>query len=142
MDALRDLELRYSCKSTYTRRHHIFNELIMTLERDRTRDCLLEGHMASVLSVSLSPDGQHVASGSSDKTVRIWSLIEGVCEHILSGHSDRVCVVAYSPDGLAIASGSADSDVRIWSADNGQCLRCLQGHDLGLFCRLLTLATA
>jgi WD40 repeat protein len=51
----------------------------------------LSGHSESVLSVSFSPDGSLLASGSSDETVKVWNVGSGECVKTLSGHS--VCVV-------------------------------------------------
>ena len=40
----------------------------------------------AVTSVSFSPDGKTVASGSDDKTVRIFNLEDGTCQKVLKGH--------------------------------------------------------
>ena len=47
-------------------------------------------------------------SGSRDKTVRIWIMESGFCQHVLTDHTDKVFCVAYSPRGQQIASGSGD----------------------------------
>jgi WD40 repeat protein len=47
----------------------------------------LRGHTSSVWSVSFSPDGAIVASGSADETVRLWNIETGQCLRILK--SDR-----------------------------------------------------
>ena len=78
------------------------------------------------MSVSYSPDGRHLASASSDKTVRIWTA-EGELLCSLQGHSDRVNSVSYSPDGRHLASASSDGTVRIWTAE-GELLHSLKGH--------------
>ncbi|KAL7904224.1 hypothetical protein GGI35DRAFT_472586 [Trichoderma velutinum] len=59
----------------------------------------LEGHNDSVLSVVFSPNGQRLASGSWDKTVRVWDANSGACLQTLEGHNGSVLSVAFSPDG-------------------------------------------
>ena len=70
-----------------------------------------------MISVAFSPDGTRIASGSSDKTVRVWDAATGQpVGQPLTGHTDAVTSVAFSPDGTRIASGSDDSTVRLWPA--------------------------
>ncbi|OBH98696.1 WD40 repeat domain-containing protein [Mycobacterium sp. E2733] len=67
-----------------------------------------------VRSVAISPDGTRIATGSDDKTVRLWDVATG--QQIgdpMTGHSSDVKGVAFSPDGTRIASGSQDG-VRAW----------------------------
>jgi WD40 repeat protein len=64
--------------------------------------------------VVFSPDGQMVASGSSDNTVRLWDTRTGKARGTLHGHSNRVTTVAFSPDGQLVASGSDDKTARLW----------------------------
>ena len=91
---------------------------------------LPEGHADIVTSASYSSDGKHLASGSSDKTVRIWDLENGT-SRVLEGHTDYVASVSYSPDGRYVASGSSDKTVRIWNLENGTS-RVLKGHTHGV----------
>ena len=65
--------------------------------------------------MSFSPDGTKVASGSEDKTVKLWDVTSGECLQTLEGHSDRpVYSVSFSPDGTKVASGSWDKTIKIW----------------------------
>jgi WD40 repeat protein len=86
----------------------------------------LEGHSDRVWSVAFSPDSARLASGSADRTVKIWDASSGKCLQTLEGHSDWVCSVAFSPDSARLASGSADHTVKIWDASSGECLQTLE----------------
>jgi len=101
----------------------------------------LSGHSESVNSVAISADGQTVASGSWDNTIKIWELGTGKSLRILiweigtgkllrtlSGHSSSVFSVAISADGQTVASGSKDKTIKIWELKTGELLRTLSGH--------------
>lgn len=87
----------------------------------------LEGHSEAILSVCFSPDGQILASGSGDTTVRLWDMKTSTPFAELKGHTNWVLSVAWSPDGKYLASASMDKTIRIWTADGKyHCL--LSGH--------------
>lgn len=90
----------------------------------QTGDCLqiLTGHRRSVNTLALSPDGQWIASGSLDATIRLWNLRQpDQPPRILAGHSQRVWSVAFSPSGRTLASASEDHTVKLWDVASGEC---------------------
>ncbi len=88
----------------------------------------LGDHAARVGTLALSPDGQVLASGSEDTTVRLWNVADATPLRTLSGHSAEVNDVTFSPDGLRLASASADGTLKIWAVASGNLLETLTGH--------------
>lgn len=80
----------------------------------------LAGHSEYVTSVAVSPDSATVASGSYDKTIRLWAASDGKPIRSLRGHTSWVNSVAFSPDGSRLLSGSYDRTARLWDVASGQ----------------------
>src|SRR5690606_8835907 len=75
---------------------------------------ILEGHSGWVNSITFSPDGKLIASGSYDKTIRLWDVATGAPTAALEGHSNCTDSIAFSPDGKLLASASDDGTIRLW----------------------------
>ncbi|NOT57750.1 MAG: WD40 repeat domain-containing protein [Deltaproteobacteria bacterium] len=88
----------------------------------------LSRHNSVGNSVAWSPDGNFVATGGNDGSIRIWDTKSGQEVRMLVGHRNAVRSVAWSPDGRWLASGSADNTVKMWEAQSGQELRMLVSH--------------
>ena len=80
-----------------------------------------------VYSVSFSPDGKTLASGSRDGTVRLWDVNTGGHLRTLEGHTRSVYSVSFSPDGETLASGNLYT-VLLWDVNTGGHLRTLEEH--------------
>ena len=89
---------------------------------------LLAGHTGSVTSIAFSPNGGTLASGSRDKTVRLWNAETGALKQTLAGHKGAVNSIAFSPDGRVFVSGDVDRTVRLWDAVTLEPKRTLSGH--------------
>lgn len=89
----------------------------------------LPGHAEAVLSAAFSPDGQHLASGSGDTTVRFWDVNTETPHFTCKGHKHWVLVTAWSTDGERLASGCKAGQIFIWDPKTGKQLgRTLTGH--------------
>jgi WD40 repeat protein len=90
-----------------------------------------KSHNSIVYSVAFSPDGNTLASGWDDNSIRVFDVASGRELRTLAGHSNLVASVAYSPDGRFILSGSLDSSVRVWNAVTGDELAAVYAFGQG-----------
>lgn len=93
--------------------------------------------LTGVNSLSFSPDGGQVVSGSNDKTVRIWDPLTGVELRRFEAHTNGVNGVAFSPNGGQVVSGNNRSDsyddtLRLWDARTGAELRRMKRRTSGV----------
>jgi U3 small nucleolar RNA-associated protein 13 len=116
---------------------------------------ILRGHRRGVWAVSFSPPGTqlnivgasgtssargYVLTGSGDKTVRIWNLMDYSCLMTMEGHTNSVLKVLWIPPlreeqklahdkrGPLVASAGSDTLVKIWEANSGECATTLDNH--------------
>jgi WD40 repeat protein/tRNA A-37 threonylcarbamoyl transferase component Bud32 len=78
----------------------------------------LEGHLSLVTSVAFSPDGTILATGSNDRTVKLWDVATGQEQATLREHDGPVGRVAFAPDGKTLAVAS--KDLILWDVSTRQ----------------------
>lgn len=87
-----------------------------------------KGYTAWAMAIAFSLDGQILATGSNDNTIRLWNVNTGQCLKTLSGHDSWVETIAFSPDGQILASGSNDRTIGLWNVRSKQYIKPLLGH--------------
>jgi len=75
----------------------------------------LSGHTDGVQSVAYSSNGEFIATGSDDATVRLWDAETGAPIATLTGPSSPVMSVAFTPNDQSIISGSGDNKLYVWT---------------------------
>jgi WD40 repeat protein/tetratricopeptide (TPR) repeat protein/predicted Ser/Thr protein kinase len=100
----------------------------------------LAGHTDLVTCVAYRPDGRLLASGSYDRTVRLWDLPARKVVRTLEGHTQVVWGLAFSPDGTRLASSSGNhsqrgtpAEIKLWDLDTGRELRTLPSPGGGVY---------
>ncbi|PMB13162.1 serine/threonine protein kinase, partial [Fischerella thermalis CCMEE 5319] len=81
-----------------------------------------------------SPDGTSLASGSKDKTIKLWDLATGKATLTLKEHTDKVNSIAFVPntaknkslDTVRLVSGSSDNTIKLWDLKTGKEIRTLK----------------
>lgn len=84
------------------------------------------GHQQDIYSLDYSRNGRLIASGSGDRSVRLWDIESGQ-ETLHLQIDDGVTTVAISPDNRYVAAGSLDKSVRVWDI-HGNLVERLEGE--------------
>lgn len=100
--------------------------------QDYVHYATLIGYTHPVTSVSFSPDGRTLVSGSSaahrDDNTRLWDITTGKQKKTLIRYMGSTHSVVFSPDGRTLASGSGDGTIHLWDIATGLRKKTFIGH--------------
>jgi WD40 repeat protein len=88
-------------------------------------------HTSTLYSVRYSPDGQLIAAGGADGTLKLWRQ-DGQVVATIPAHQGAIHVLRFSPDGQMLATGSEDASVKLWGRD-GRLIRTINGFQGGVW---------
>ncbi|UOH80908.1 nuclear distribution protein PAC1 [Cryptococcus neoformans] len=78
--------------------------------------------------------GVYVATGSRDKTVKLWDALSGQCLRTFIGHDNWIRALVFHPTGKYLLSASDDKTIKVWDLANGRCTKTIEAHSHFVTC--------
>ena len=97
------------------------------LENSSGKD--LAAQSAAVTVVMFNADGNVLASGHKNGSIRVWNIDTGEPRQTLRGHAEVVSSITFGPDGKTLASTSKDATARLWDLNTGEQIYILTGYE-------------
>ncbi|KAI6012396.1 U3 small nucleolar RNA-associated protein [Pisolithus orientalis] len=88
-----------------------------------------KGHKRGVWNVKFGKTERVLATGSGDKTIRLWNLEDFTCVKTFEGHANSVLRVDFINHGTQLVSSASDGLVKLWSTREEECTATLDNHE-------------
>ncbi|CEI98202.1 hypothetical protein RMCBS344292_12317 [Rhizopus microsporus] len=87
-----------------------------------------QAHDKDINTICVAPNDKFFATGSQDKTAKLWNVDTGELVGTMKGHKRGVWCARFSPVDQVLATSSGDKTVKIWNLKDFTCLKTFEGH--------------
>jgi U3 small nucleolar RNA-associated protein 13 len=95
-----------------------------------------KGHKRGVWTVKFGRTERVLATGSGDKTVKLWNLEDFTCVKTFEGHTNSVLRVDFINHGMQLVTSASDGLVKLWSVREEECIATMDNHEDKVGCLL------
>jgi WD40 repeat protein/mono/diheme cytochrome c family protein len=82
----------------------------------------------SILAMAINKEGTKLASGGTDRIIRVFDIASGKLEHAVENHADWILGLAFTPDSKALVTGSRDKTAKLWDLSSKESLATFPDH--------------
>lgn len=86
------------------------------------------GHLSGITSLSFNPKKIIIATGSDDKTWKLWKFPTGELLMHGEGHSDWISCVSFHPNGVVLGTCGGDGNIKLWNIIQEKCVHSIIDH--------------
>jgi WD40 repeat protein len=104
------------------------NEIVIRSFNGDKQIAILKGHFKGINSLKFSPDGNFLASGSSDSTIILWNTRTWKIKKILKGQNDEISALDFHISSKYLASGGKNGSLVIWNIKKNQIIQTINTH--------------
>jgi len=94
---------------------------------------VIAGHLGWVRSIAVEPGNEWFATGSADRTIKIWDLASGTLKTSFTGHISTVRGIVVSDRHNYLFSCGEDKYVKCWDLEQNKAIRYYHGHLSGVY---------
>ncbi|AFY53837.1 WD40 repeat-containing protein [Rivularia sp. PCC 7116] len=106
----------------------IRDKIVTVWNLNNSESIEIQSQSYNISLIDISNNGKFLATGSGEKTIKIWDIDTGLYLQSLSGHLSEINAIAFGSKNQILATASVDRTVKIWDVTTGKCLKTLQGR--------------
>ncbi|KIK70630.1 hypothetical protein GYMLUDRAFT_149109 [Collybiopsis luxurians FD-317 M1] len=88
-----------------------------------------KGHKRGVWTVRFGKEERVLATGSGDKTIKLWNIDDFSCIKTFEGHTNSVLRVDFINAGMQMVSSASDGLVKLWNVREEECMNTMDNHE-------------